>query len=107
MNTPSNADVGSNPKGSHTSVAVAIANHGSSPVRIIGGTTSCKCVATQDLPVEIPPGEQRQIRIQVNFSGDPGPFRQHFKLWVEGDSFQPVLGRLHGEVLEADVKSGA
>jgi len=84
----------------HRRFSVQLTNHGERPVRLLGGTTTCSCIATEDLPITVPPGESRSLAVQVKFSGGAGRFQHSFLLYTD-DAKQPVVtARFAGRVIE-------
>jgi hypothetical protein len=53
---PTTIDGGSAPRGTVKSVAVHLCNHTDKPIRVMGGTTDCSCITTDDLPLTLPAG---------------------------------------------------
>jgi hypothetical protein len=91
-------DVGTGKPGEVRSFAVELINYTSSPVRIVGGTTSCGCVTTRDLPVELPPGGSRPIRVEMRFTGSPGRFQHRFLLYADNELQWAVVAHFAGRV---------
>jgi len=52
---PAATSVGEEIAGASRSFSVTLTNHTNQPVRIIGGTTGCGCIATVDLPLRLAP----------------------------------------------------
>jgi dolichol-phosphate mannosyltransferase len=46
-----------------------LANHGREPIRILGAKSTCRCVALDDLPMTIEPGQRGRIRVRVKARG--------------------------------------
>ena len=79
-------DVGSQAGGQTVVRVVSVRNHLSRPVRVVGGTSDCSCVATDDLPVTIPAGEAASIRVALRLPPDkPGQFARRVWLWSDAD----------------------
>lgn len=70
------------------------------PIRVVGGTTTCACIATSDLPVTVPAAESRPIVVQMRFTGSPGGFQHRFILYTDDDKQRVVVARFAGRVLE-------
>jgi hypothetical protein len=87
---PAVVDVGPGPVGSMAEVSVQLTNHGSDPVRIEGGTTTCSCLTTRDLPIVIHHGETASIRIAVRRAGRSGVFRHGYWLYTNAVQ-QPIV----------------
>ena len=79
---PTLADLGTHPAKSSQQVKITLHNRSGQPIRIVGGTTDCSCVATVDLPVTIPAGERVEITLKVRFGGQPGRFQRGYWLWT-------------------------
>ena len=88
------ADAGTAPKGESRSVPVTVENLTGGDLRLIGGTASCACVATDDLPLTIPAGGSVTVQVRIKFTGEVGRFKHTF-LWYTDASSQP---RLSGSV---------
>ena len=96
---PAATSVGEEIAGASRSFSVTLTNHTNQPVRIIGGTAGCGCIATGDLPLRLPPGESGSIRVRIKFAGAPGRFQHRFTLYTD-DKTQPVVtARFRGRVL--------
>jgi hypothetical protein len=96
--SPTVHDVGKGGPGEEQTFRVALTNRTKRPIRVVGGTTECACVATKDLPLTLAVGESRSIEVSVRFVGSPGRFQRLFKL-ITDDASQPrVVARFSGEV---------
>jgi hypothetical protein len=84
--SPTWNDVGDVEPGGVRWFTVELTNHETGPRRIIGGTSDCRCVTTEDLPVVISAGERARIRIRVNAPASPGAFRKAVVLFTEDDT---------------------
>lgn len=98
------ADAGTASQGEARVVSVTVENLTAGPVRLIGGTTSCACVATADLPVTLPPGGRTEVRVGVRFTGEPGAFLHTFEWYTDAPGQPRVGGRIAGRV-EPGVRS--
>lgn len=84
-------DLGEGPRGRRLIGQVSVTNHSSRPVRLVGGTTDCACVTTEDLPVTVPAGGQVDIRVRVTVSAEyPGVATQRALIWTDAVE-QPTL----------------
>jgi len=63
--SPGSASFGERRADETSEVAFRIENLTRKPVRIVGATWSCTCMSTNDLPLEIPPGERRKVAVDV------------------------------------------
>lgn len=98
---PAISEVGTGIPGDSRDVVVRLVNRTAHPVHWIGGTTTCACVATDDLPLTLSPGESRAIQVRIRFKGSKGRFRHRFLLYTDDDDQQVVVARLSGRVEEA------
>jgi len=80
---PAITELGTAAGGQVRSFTVTLANHSEHDVRILGGTTSCSCITTNDLPVYIPSGHSAVIRVQVKFVGRVGRFLRYFQFYTD------------------------
>ena len=99
---PPVTDMGSGIAGQKRRFTVRLHNHMDHTVRIVGGTTSCACIVTDDLPVSIPPGESVPVTVAAGFKGTPGLFQQEFVFYTEdtkGKELDRILARFEGRVV--------
>lgn len=96
------SDVGEGTTSEDRCFTVRLTNHADKAIRIVGGSSSCRCVTTEGLPVTLPPGRSVSVPIRVSFRGkSPGRFQLPFTLFTD-DQRQPVLtARFAGRVLPA------
>lgn len=87
---PATLDGGVAAKGTLKTVVLHLANNSEHPIRIVGGTTDCSCVTTEDLPLTIPAGKQRPLHIRFKFTGSAGVFKRTYWLYTD-DPRQPVV----------------
>jgi hypothetical protein len=65
-------------------------------------TSDCNCLATDDLPVSVPPGESRPIAVRVYFKGKLGRFQRAFALYTDDYTQPVVVARFSGRVEPSD-----
>ncbi len=95
---PNVSDVGEGREGEERSFDLQLINYADYPIRIIGGTSNCSCIATRSLPVILLPGETKSLEISIKFVGSQGRFRNSFRLLTD-DLIQPVAAvSFSGEV---------
>lgn len=93
------ADVGAAPKGDSRTLLVTVENLTGVDLRLVGGTSSCACVVTDDLPLTIPAGGKATAHVTIKFTGEVGRFKHTF-LWYTDASTQPRLyGSVAGQVM--------
>jgi hypothetical protein len=93
------SDVGKGQPGEQQTFRVNLTNRTDRPVRLVGGTTSCRCTATNDLPLILAPGETGTIEVEIMFVGSPGRFRHHFVLFTDDERQPRVVARFSGQVI--------
>jgi hypothetical protein len=70
---------------------VRVFNHTDAPVKVIGGSSDCSCITTQDLPVEIAPGGAADLTIQLIFpQSQPGAFTRTAVLWTDHETRRTI-----------------
>jgi hypothetical protein len=77
---------------------VQLVNHSDHPVRIIGGTSDCSCVATADLPVTLSSKDSQWISIRVKLSSQPGFFNRQVVFWTDNDRARVIAVMITGKV---------
>lgn len=96
---PATVDGGTAPRGTLQKLTLHLQNNTDHPIRITGGTTDCSCVATDDLPLTIPAGEQRPLHVRVKFNGNPGVFKRTYWLYTDDPQQPLVLAWITGSVV--------
>jgi hypothetical protein len=97
---PALCELGSGYRGERRKFAVNLVNHGDLPVNFVGGTTDCGCIATDDLPIVLAPGESRTIHVRMVFKGSKGVFQRRYVLYTDEERQKFVVARIKGEVAE-------
>lgn len=97
---PPVTDMGSGERGQKCRFTVRLHNHTDRTITIVGGTTTCACIATDDLPVSIPPGGSVPLTVRTGFKGTPGMFQQEFQFYyADGAEQGRVLALFEGRVV--------
>lgn len=95
---------GTAPPQSQLAVTFRMTNRGSTPIRIVGATYTCNrhaCLRGLDLPVEIPAGESRPVRIGVA-TYNPGESSREITLYTDAPGASMLDLTISGRVAEAD-----
>ncbi|MCU0705922.1 MAG: DUF1573 domain-containing protein [Fimbriiglobus sp.] len=91
-------DTGEESEGTVKRLAVTVVNTSSRDVRLIGGSVSCSCTTTQNLPATVPADGELTVEIELKFRGTPGQFEHRFEFFTD-DKKQPKLsGVIAGRV---------
>lgn len=98
---PSVSQVDEAVAGEKRTFTLRISNHQDRSVRIMGGTTTCSCITTDDLPITVPPNESRPIMVRIRFGGRPGSFQHSFVLYTDDENQQTVTASFTGRVIES------
>jgi methylamine utilization protein MauE len=93
--------VGSGSPGEERELVVTVVNHSDHTVRFIGGTASCSCMVTDDLPLALSPRESRAIHVRLRFRGGSGAFQHRFVFYTDDEGNAVVLARFAGRVTPA------
>jgi len=96
---PMVADVGVGRAGDTCQVHITLTNYGAHLARIVGGTNECACVATDDLPIDLPPGQSRSIVVRFTFAGSLGRFQHSYHLFIDQGTIISLPGFLTGRVI--------
>jgi len=83
---PALANLGTCALGESREVEVDVQNTGSVPVRIVGGTSTCTCVATKGLPIVVPANSSRRVLVEVHVRGRHSHFSQIVTLFTDLES---------------------
>jgi hypothetical protein len=96
---PAVSDVGKGEPGEERTFRVQLTNRTNRPIRLVGGTTTCSCIATRDLPLALAEGETGAIEVSVRFVGSQGRFQHHFVLLTDDEKQPEVVARFSGQVI--------
>ena len=66
-------DLGSGRPGDVRSATVTVRNYTSRPARLIGGTSECSCIVTQNLPAEVAGGAEIEIPVSIRIPAGTTP----------------------------------
>lgn len=97
---PSVSYVGEGVVGEQRTFTIQVTNHRDKSIKVIGGTTSCSCITTDNLPIIIPPRATCSIVTWVKFRGSPGRFRHSFVLYTDEERQATVTAWFTGRVIE-------
>lgn len=97
--TPVITDVGSGNVGDVTRFEIELKNLTSQPVKVLGGTRSCTCIASNDLPLTLQPNATAKLTVIVRFTGTPGRFVHRYNFLLESGSMLVKTAIFKGMVL--------
>jgi hypothetical protein len=96
---PAVSDVGEGRAGDVHTFVVQLTNLTKKQVRILGGTTACSCVASNDFPLNLAPQSSISIRVHIRFTGSRGRFRGKYVLYTDDNKQPVVVAQFAGRVL--------
>ena len=96
---PSVTDVGDGSRGTQRLFHLQLTNRAHHSVRVVGGTSTCSCLAAVSLPITLAPGETRAIDVGVKFRGSSGRFRHAFILLTDDATQDKVVAQFTGRVV--------
>ena len=91
-------DMGEGLAGETREGSVEVRNWSDKPVRLYGGTSDCSCVATEDLPLTIPPHEARTVHVKMRLPSADGLFNRTAFLMTDDDHARTLMFRLTGQI---------
>jgi hypothetical protein len=97
---PPITDLGPGAFGDKRTFTVRLVNRADHTVKFYGATASCDCVATDDLPTTLSPGESRPIAVRMVYNGGKGLFHHRYILFTDEESQRYVRGYFVGKVTE-------
>lgn len=97
---PGLVQVGDGLAGQQKSFSIQLTNHAERTVRVVGGTTNCACISTNDLPISLGPGESGSINVWMKFTGTAGRFQRRFTLYTDDEWARVIVARFAGRTLE-------
>ncbi len=100
--SPPLLDIGEGAPGEIREATLELTNRMDDPIRVFGGTADCSCSVLGDLPITIPPGEARSIKVTVRLPSSPGRFNRKAELKIDDDGLFGRVGfRLTGRIGQA------
>jgi hypothetical protein len=96
---PQTADAGRGRRGEWATVAATIKIGLPTPVRILGGTADCSCVAIDNVSVAIEPGTGVALAVRIRLVGTPGRFARRYFFYTDSSQAPYVTGIFTGRVL--------
>lgn len=96
---PRLVDVGDGTPGEIRESVVELVNRTDETVRVVGGTSDCSCVATDNLPASIAPGESRFLTVKIKMPHDPGMFTRSATLFTGDEPIRLIGFRLTGRTV--------
>lgn len=103
--SPRLVDLGSLAAGSTHEATVEVHNWTDQPIRLIGGTADCSCTVLHDLPLVIPAGEGRAVRLATRLKSKPGIFTRKAGFVVEDHGMKQLTFRITGRIIEHATQS--
>jgi len=101
--TPSVVDAGPAGPGESRDAYIRLQNWSDHTVVFLGGSDDCACSVTKELPVEVPSGESRVIKIQIHYPPTPQHFRRTLYLITNNPQFAQVPFRMVGVCVEKEI----
>jgi hypothetical protein len=96
---PAVSDVGEAEVGIVRTFTVQLTNQTDRPIRLLGGTNSCSCIATDDLPLTLSERGTGSINVTVRFVGSSGRFQHTFAFLTDDKTQRTVVARFSGQVI--------
>jgi hypothetical protein len=91
---------GEEPVGTKKRLAATVTNASSQDIRLIGGSVSCSCTTTQNLPVTVPAESSLEVEIELQFRGSPGQFEHRFEFFTSDKKQPKLVGVIVGRVAD-------
>lgn len=93
---PIEVNIGVVPAGTEVESIVRVSNFGSQSRTLVGSQRSCSCITLDELPVEIPAGEHRDINFVVSMPRKPSSFEHLFLLYTDAKDYSPLQVKIVG-----------
>lgn len=82
--SPKALNFGRGEPGDILTAELTISNFSTQPVRLIGGTSDCSCLATMDMPLTIAPGGSAAIRVELKVpAATPGELNRSVEVFTD------------------------
>jgi hypothetical protein len=98
---PRMAWVGEGLAGEGRQATFLVRNRSNEPVTIVGASSSCTCVLTDRLPIQIPPGEDRSLHVEFQLDGKASERVEQSLTYITDYAPQPTIPvKIAGRVIE-------
>jgi uncharacterized protein YaiE (UPF0345 family) len=94
-------DAGEESVGTVKQLLLTVTNASSEDIRLIGGSVSCSCTTTQNLPVTVPANGEVIVEIELKFRGTPGQFEHRFDFYTSDKKQAKLHGVIVGRVADS------
>ena len=94
-------DAGEESAGTVKRLKVTVTNSSSRDVRIVGGSVSCSCTTTTNLPITVPADGEVIVELELMFRGTPGHFDHSFVFFTDDKKQSKLHGVIVGRVADA------
>jgi hypothetical protein len=79
-------------KDERPSVEFLLRNRTEQPIKVLGVTRSCTCLATSDLPIVIPPHGEAILQVSSQAKSRLGPYSERLRVFTDAGQSSFVLG---------------
>lgn len=97
--TPAAVDAGADRVDAVRVLRVRVVNRSDRDVRLVGGSTTCICTATRNLPVRVPANGSAEVELELKFTGTPGRFAHRYLLLTDHPVQHKMGGTITGSVV--------
>ena len=98
--SPSVLDFGSDVAGVTIQRTITVKNYKNSPLRLVGGTSDCSCLVTQDLPITIPENSEAEVTIKLRLpAGKEGEMARLVEIYTDDPAAPKISLRAVARVL--------
>lgn len=97
---PGVSQVGDGVAGEQRTFTIQLVNRTAQTIHVVGGSATCSCLTTHDLPLFIPPSEARAVEVQMTFQRNTGRFLHRYTLYTANESQPTIIARFSGRVIE-------
>ncbi|MEZ6034945.1 MAG: DUF1573 domain-containing protein [Planctomycetaceae bacterium] len=77
---------------------IRVINVSAKRLSVLGSQRSCVCIGLDEFPVEIAPGETRDLRIKIGTAKTAGRFEHHIRFFVNDGRYTEVEVKIIGDV---------
>jgi hypothetical protein len=102
---PRLVDVGEGSAGEYRTETLDLVNRTDQPIRVVGGTSDCSCIVTNDLPITIAPGRTHTISVTIHLPQTEGIFTRKAVLITDHDRTRTIRFLLTGRICNPDDSS--
>jgi hypothetical protein len=93
---PARLALGEVPRGEIVEREVRVVNLSSGELRLLGSQKTCGCIALDDFPIKIAPGEERRLRLKIGVPREAGRLEHYVRVFSDDKRCSSIVIKVCG-----------